>query len=76
MSLLLPKLPLLFQKLLAALRRFGETMEQHLTDVLMETHPEIAVLDSRAMPPDKQGKIIPFGARAWHTDHTNHTDHT
>ncbi len=59
-------------QLLAALRCFGETMEQHLTDVLMETHPEIAVLDSRAMPPDKQGKIIPFGARAWHTDHTNH----
>ena len=47
-------------------------MEQHLTDTLMEGHPEIAVLDSREMPPDKEGKIIPFGGRDWHTDHTNH----
>jgi len=61
------------KQLLAAVRLFGETMEQHLTGVLMQEHPEIAVLDSRKMPPDKQGKVIPFGARAWHTDHTNHT---
>ena len=47
-------------------------MEQHLTDTLMESHPEIAVLDSHEMPPDKEGKIIPFGGRDWHTDHTNH----
>lgn len=60
-------------QLLAALRLFGDTMEQHLTDTLMEAHPEIAVLDSRAMPPDKQGRIIPFGGRDWHTDHTNHS---
>lgn len=59
-------------QLLAAVRLFGDTMEQHLTDTLMEDHPEIAVLDSRKMPPDKQGRVIPFGARSWHTDHTNH----
>jgi len=59
-------------QLLHAVGLFGEAMEQHLTEVLMEAHPEIAVLDSRAMPPDKQGNVIPFGARAWHTDHTNH----
>lgn len=60
------------EQLLAVLRLFGDTMEQHLTDTLMEAHPEIAVLDSRAMPPDKQGRVIPFGGRDWHTDHTNH----
>ena len=58
--------------LLSAVRLFGDTMEQHLTDTLMKNHPEIAVLDSREMPPDKEGKIIPFGGRDWHTDHTNH----
>ncbi len=58
--------------LLSAVRLFGDTMEQHLTDTLMEGHPEIAVLDSREMPPDREGKIIPFGGRDWHTDHTNH----
>ena len=58
--------------LLSAVHLFGNTMEQHLTDTLMEGHPEIAVLDSREMPPDKEGKIIPFGGRDWHTDHTNH----
>ena len=31
--------------LLSAVRLFGDTMEQHLTDTLMESHPEIAVLD-------------------------------
>ena len=50
-------------QLLAAVRLFGETMEQHLSDTLMQDHPEIAVLDSRKMPPDKQGRVIPFGAR-------------
>ena len=58
--------------LLTAVRLFGQTMGQHLTDTLMEDYPEIAVLDSRAMPPDDLGHIIPFGARDWHTDHTNH----
>ncbi|MBC8452207.1 MAG: TauD/TfdA family dioxygenase [Rhodospirillaceae bacterium] len=60
------------EQLLSVLRLFGDTMEQHLTDTLMKAHPEIAVLDSRAMPPDKQGRVIPFGGRTWHTDHTNH----
>ena len=60
------------KSLLSAVRLFGETMEQHLTDTLMDDYPEIALLDSREMPPDKEGKIIPFGGRDWHTDHTNH----
>ena len=60
------------KQLLAAARLFGETMEQHLTDTLMDGHPKIAVLDSSKMPPDKQGRVIPFGARTWHTDYTNH----
>ena len=42
------------EQLLAAVRLFGETMEQHLPDTLMRKHPEIAVLDSSKMPPDKQ----------------------
>ncbi|MBM84682.1 MAG: hypothetical protein CMM47_01495 [Rhodospirillaceae bacterium] len=58
--------------LLATMRLFGETMEQHLTNTLMEDYPEIAVLDSRKMPPDNAGHVIPFGGRNWHTDHTNH----
>ena len=33
--------------LLSAVRLFGDTMEQHLTDTLMESHPEIALLASR-----------------------------
>jgi taurine dioxygenase len=60
------------QSLLSAVQLFGETMEQHLTDTLMDEHPEIALLDSREMPPDSEGKIISFGGRNWHTDHTNH----
>ena len=51
------------EQLLAALRLFGDTMEQHLTDTLMEAHPEIAVLDSRAMPPDKEGPLCPVALR-------------
>ena len=39
------------KQLLAAVRLFGETMEQHLTDTLMDEHPEIAVLDSSKCPP-------------------------
>ena len=60
------------QTLLSGIRLFGETMEQHLTDILMDEYPEIALLDSREMPPDEEGKIISFGGRDWHTDHTNH----
>ena len=41
------------KSLLSAVRLFGETMEQHLTDTLMDEYPEIALLDSREMPPDK-----------------------
>ena len=57
---------------LAAVRLFGETMEQHLSDLLMEEHPEIAVLDSRNSPVGYDGRGIPLGSKDWHTDHTNH----
>jgi len=59
-------------ELLAALRLFGETMPQHLSDMLMPGHPEIAVLDSRKAPKGSDGRVMPVGSRAWHTDHTNH----
>jgi len=59
-------------QLLVAMRLFGDTMEQHLTDMLMDDHPEIAVLDSRTSPVDTDGTALPLGSRDWHTDHTNH----
>ena len=43
-------------QLLAALRLFGTTMEQHLSDMLMTDHPEIAVLDSRTSPVGADGE--------------------
>ena len=55
---------------LAAVRLFGETMEQHLSDLLMEEHPEIAVLDSRNSLVGNDGRGIPLGSKDWHTDHT------
>ena len=58
-------------QLLAALGLFGDTMRQHLTDMLMDDHPQIAVLDSRNSPIEKDGSAIPLGSRDWHTDHTN-----
>ena len=57
---------------LAALRLFGETMAQHLSDMLMAEHPEIAVLDSRTLGAGPDGRVVPLGSRDWHTDHTNH----
>ena len=57
---------------LAAVRLFGETMEQHLSDLLMADYPEIAVLDSRKSPVGDDGLGIPLGSKDWHTDHTNH----
>ena len=59
-------------QLLAGLRLFGQTMPQHLSDMLMPEHPEIAVLDSRKSPVGSDGRAMPVGSRAWHTDHTNH----
>jgi taurine dioxygenase len=59
-------------QLLAALQLFGNVMPQHLTDMLMPEHPEIAVLDSRNVPAGPDGRVMPVGSRAWHTDHTNH----
>lgn len=60
------------EQYLAAVRLFGETMEQHLSDLLMEDHPEIAVLDSRKSDVGNDGRGIPLGSKDWHTDHTNH----
>ena len=62
------------EQYLAALRLFGDTMEQHLTDMLMKTHPEIAVLDSSKVAKEANGQIFPAGSRDWHTDHTNHAE--
>ncbi len=60
------------EQYLAAVRHFGETMEQHLSDLLMNDHPEIAVLDSRNSEVGVDGRGIPLGSKDWHTDHTNH----
>ncbi len=57
---------------LTAVRHFGHTMEQHLTDLLMDDHPEIAVLDSLDYDIGADGRAIPLGSKDWHTDHTNH----
>lgn len=57
---------------LSAASLFGETMEQHLSDLLMDDHPEIAVLDSRNSDVGADGCGIPLGSKDWHTDHTNH----
>ncbi|HEX4892923.1 MAG TPA: TauD/TfdA family dioxygenase, partial [Hyphomicrobiaceae bacterium] len=35
------------EELLRGLRLFGDTMQQHRSDILLAGHPEIAVLDSR-----------------------------
>ena len=59
-------------QLVASVRMFGEIMPQHLTEMLMPEHPDIAVLDSRNVQPGPDGKSMPVGSRAWHTDHTNH----
>lgn len=59
------------QQYLSAIRLFGETMPQHLTDWLMPEHPEIAILDSRNVPPGADGSIKQPGSRDWHTDSTN-----
>lgn len=60
------------EQYLAAVRLFGETMPQHLTDMLMEDYPEIAELDSRKTRVGPDGKFATVGSRDWHTDHTNH----
>ena len=60
------------EQYLAAARLFGDTMPQHLSDMLMEEHPEIAVLDSRKTIAGPDGRKAATGSRAWHTDHTNH----
>ncbi|MCF3630061.1 TauD/TfdA family dioxygenase [Thalassospiraceae bacterium LMO-SO8] len=60
------------ERFLDAARLFGDLMPQHLTNILMPGHPEIVVLDSRQSDKGEDGKAIPTGSRAWHTDHTNH----
>ena len=57
---------------LAAVRLFGDTMEQHLSDMLMKAQPEIAVLDSARTTAGPDGRAAALGSRDWHTDHTNH----
>ncbi len=60
------------EQFLAAIRLFGDIMPQHLTNLLMDEHPEIAVLDSRNSPVEADGRVFPTGSKAWHADHTNH----
>lgn len=57
---------------LAAVEHFGTPMRQHMSAVLMEDHPEIAVLDSRKAPKREDGTVNAVGSVVWHTDHTNH----
>ncbi len=59
-------------QLLRALRHFGDIMQQHRSDILLDGHPEIAVLDSRNAQVEADGQAYPDGSRDWHTDHTNH----
>jgi alpha-ketoglutarate-dependent taurine dioxygenase len=56
---------------LSAIRLFGNTMAQHLTDWLLPAHPGIAVLDSRNIPAEADGIVKQPGSRDWHTDSTN-----
>ncbi|MEZ5854960.1 MAG: TauD/TfdA family dioxygenase [Hyphomicrobiaceae bacterium] len=58
-------------ELVAGLKQFGQIMRQHRSDILLDDHPEIAVLDSRKAPVEA-GEAFPDGSRDWHTDHTNH----
>lgn len=60
------------EQYLKAVRLFGDTMHQHITDLLMKDHPEIAVLNSTETKVAPDGVFAPIGSRAWHTDHTNH----
>ena len=60
------------EQYLASVQLFGDTMPQHLTEMLMKDHPEIAVLDSRNAGADADGTVYTTGSRDWHTDHTNH----
>ncbi|HAA94015.1 MAG TPA: hypothetical protein DCE33_16325, partial [Rhodospirillaceae bacterium] len=57
---------------LAAVDVFGTPMRQHMSSVLMDDHPEIAVLDSRKAPKRDDGTVNAVGSVIWHTDHTNH----
>ena len=57
---------------LAAVRLFGDTMEQHLSDLLMNAQPDIAGLDSARTTAGPDGRAAALGSRDWHTDHTNH----
>lgn len=59
-------------ELLRGLRLFGDTMLQHRSDILLDGHREIAVLDSRNAQVEADGQAYPDGSRDWHTDHTNH----
>ena len=61
------------QQYVQGIKIFGDPMHQHLAKLLMDEHPEIAVLDSRVANSKREdGKIMPIGSKDWHTDHTNH----
>ena len=54
---------------LAAVRLFGEPMEQHFTQYALPDCPLVHEVSNRHK--DKSGKRVMHGA-GWHTDHTNH----
>jgi taurine dioxygenase len=56
---------------IAAANLFGNPMRQYFSDMLMEDHPEISVIDSREAPILPNGEPRLVGSGAWHTDHTN-----
>lgn len=55
----------------AATRLFGKPMHQYFSDMIMEDHPEIIVIDSRDAPLLPNGEPRLVGSGAWHSDHTN-----
>ena len=58
-------------QLLQAVAMLGPIMPQHLINLRLPGHPEIVVLDSRNTKAGADGKVVPIGARDWHTDHAH-----
>lgn len=57
------------EEYLAAVRLFGEPMEQHFTQYALPDLPLVHEVSNRHQ--DKSGKRVRHG-EGWHTDHTNH----
>jgi alpha-ketoglutarate-dependent taurine dioxygenase len=57
------------EQYLAAVKLFGEPMEQHFTQYALPNCPLVHEVSNRHT--DKSGRRVKHGA-GWHTDHTNH----